>query len=93
MDNSAVAMTGHQPTPLLSLTAKGEEGGKVSLEEICKACGATSVEVLNAYDIKANTEILKGKLDAKGVNVVISRGPCILVGKKRKKQETPENLF
>lgn len=85
MDNSAVAMTGHQPTPLLSLTAKGEEGGKVSLEDICKACGAHSVETLNAYDIKGNTEILKGKLDAPGVNVVISTGPCILVGKKRKK--------
>lgn len=85
MDNASTAMTGHQPTPLLGITAKGEEGGKVSLEELAKACGAASVEVLNAYDIKTNTEILKTKLDAKGVNVLISRGPCILTGRKKKK--------
>lgn len=86
MDNSATAMTGHQPTPLVGVTAKGEESGKVSLEELCKACGAASVRVLSAYDVKGNTEVLKEKLDAPGVHVVISRGPCIQVGKKRKKE-------
>ena len=28
MDNASTAMTGHQPTPLTGITAKGEEGGK-----------------------------------------------------------------
>ncbi|MBF0330121.1 MAG: indolepyruvate oxidoreductase [Nitrospirae bacterium] len=85
MDNDSTAMTGHQPTPLTGITAKGEQGGKVSLEEICRACGVKSVEVVNSYEIAKNTELLKQKLESEGVNVVISRSPCVLlVGKKKK---------
>src|SRR5208282_5263877 len=29
MDNASTAMTGHQPTPLTGITAKGKEGGKI----------------------------------------------------------------
>ncbi|MCX7913417.1 MAG: thiamine pyrophosphate-dependent enzyme [Thermodesulfovibrionales bacterium] len=85
LDNSSVAMTGHQPTPLTGITAKGEEGGKVSLEEICKACGAASVTVVDPLDHETTEAVLKEKLDSEGVNVVIARRPCIHVAKKRKK--------
>lgn len=85
LDNSSVAMTGHQPTPLTGITAKGEEGGKVSLEEICRACGATSVTVVDPIDTEKTEAILREKLDADGVNVVIARRPCIHVGRKKKK--------
>jgi len=85
LDNSSVAMTGHQPTPLTGITAKGEQGGKVSLEEICKACGATSVEVVDPIDHEKTEKILKEKLDSEGVHVVIARRPCIHVAKKMKK--------
>ncbi|MEW6586461.1 MAG: thiamine pyrophosphate-dependent enzyme [Nitrospirota bacterium] len=82
LDNSSTAMTGHQPTPLTGLTAKGEAGGKVSLEEICKACGANSVEVVDPYDVEKTKAILEEKLDAEGVNVVISRRPCVFVARR-----------
>jgi len=82
LDNSAVAMTGNQPTPITGITAKGEEGGKISLEEICKSCGVSSVEVTDPYDVEKTEAILKEKLDAEGVNVVISRRPCVFVTKK-----------
>lgn len=85
MDNESTAMTGHQPTPLTGYTAKGERGGKVSLEEICKACGVDSVTVLNPYKVDENTPVIKEKLDAPGVNVIISCSPCILSAKKTKK--------
>lgn len=85
LDNASVAMTGHQPTPLTGITAKGEQGGKVSLEEICKACGATSVTVVDPMEHEKTEAILKEKLDADGVNVVIARRACIHVAKKRKK--------
>lgn len=84
LDNSSVAMTGHQPTPLTGITAKGEEGGKVRLEDICKACGATSVEVVDPIDHERTEKLLKEKLDSEGVNVVIVRRPCIHVAKKKK---------
>ena len=85
LDNSAIAMTGHQPTPLTGITAKGEEGGKTSLEGLCKACGANSVEVIDPYDVEKTEALLKEKLDSEGVNVVISRRPCVFVTRRRSK--------
>jgi indolepyruvate ferredoxin oxidoreductase alpha subunit len=85
LDNSAVAMTGHQPTPLTGITAKGEEGGRTSLEGICKACGVNSVEVTDPYDVEKTEAILREKIDAKGVNVVISRRPCVFLTRRRSK--------
>ncbi len=86
LDNSAVAMTGGQPTPSTGLTAQGREVHKLSLEDLCKACGADSVEVLSPYtDKDGNTNLIKNKLDSDGVHVLISRAPCVLVAGKRKK--------
>ncbi len=85
MDNASTAMTGHQPTPLTGITAKGQQGGKVSLEELCRACGVKSVDVVDPFDKDATTRTLKEKLDSEGVHIVISRRPCVLVAKKRKK--------
>lgn len=85
MDNSSTAMTGHQPTPFTGTTAKGWEGGKVVLEDLCKACGVDSVEVLNSYEVEKNTGVLKDKLASDGVHVIISRGPCVLLKVKQKK--------
>ena len=85
LDNSSTAMTGHQPTPLTGITAKGEEGGKTSLEGICKSCGVNSVEVIDPYDVEKTEALLKEKLDAEGVNVVISRRPCVFLLKRKSK--------
>jgi len=82
LDNSAVAMTGNQPTPLSGITAKGEEGGKTSLEGLCISCGVNSVEVVDPYDVEKTTALLKEKIDAEGVNVVISRRPCVFVTRR-----------
>jgi indolepyruvate ferredoxin oxidoreductase, alpha subunit len=82
MDNSATAMTGHQPTTLTGITAKGQEGGKINLEDLCRACGATSVEVIDPINLESTEKLIREKLDADGVNVIISRRPCILIKKK-----------
>ncbi len=87
LDNSSVAMTGHQPTPLTGLTAKGEEGGRTSIEELCKACGVTSVEVTDPYEVKKTEALLREKLDAEGVNVIISRRPCVFVTRRLMKMK------
>lgn len=84
LDNSSVAMTGHQPTPAIGITAKGEETKKIDLVQLCKACGVDSVEVVDPYDKKSTFEAIKKGLEAPGVNVVIARRPCILVAKKLK---------
>jgi indolepyruvate ferredoxin oxidoreductase, alpha subunit len=85
LDNSAVAMTGHQPTPLTGVTAKGGEGGKTSLEDLCRSCGVNSVEVADPFDTEKTEAILREKIDAEGVNVVISRRPCVFLLKRKAK--------
>jgi len=84
MDNDSTAMTGHQPTPLTGITAKGEQGGKIVLEDLCKSCGATSVEVLDPFGAKKTKAILDEKLNSDGTHVVIARRPCILVTRRSK---------
>ncbi|MEN2985231.1 MAG: thiamine pyrophosphate-dependent enzyme [Thermodesulfovibrionaceae bacterium] len=81
LDNSSVAMTGHQPTPATGITAKGEATKKLNLAELCKACGADSVEVVDPYDKNSTLRAIKKGLENPGVNVVISQRPCILLKK------------
>jgi len=82
MDNSTTAMTGHQPTSLTGISAKGEEGGGVSLEELCRACGVTSLTVVDPINHELTEGLIREKLDSDGVNVIISRRPCILIKKR-----------
>ena len=39
LDNATTAMTGHQPTPQLGITAMGEKGQPVFLADLVRACG------------------------------------------------------
>lgn len=84
LDNSSVAMTGHQPTPAIGLTAKGEQTKVLNLEELCRACGADSVVVVDPYDKKATLDALSKGLENPGVNVVIAKRACVLIAKKLK---------
>ena len=94
LDNSSVAMTGHQPTPLTGLTAnllpavqRTRDRPAEGLEELCKACGVTSVEVTDPYEVKKTEALLREKLDAEGVNVIISRRPCVFVTRRLMKMK------
>lgn len=84
MDNDSTAMTGHQPTPLTGITAKGKQGGKIVLEDLCKACGATTVEVVAPFDMEKTQAVFEQKLSSEGVHVVIARHPCVLVTRRLK---------
>ena len=85
LDNGTVAMTGHQPTPLTGVTATGGEGGKISLEEIVRACNVASVDVIDPYMEDEVEKLIRKRLDEPGVKVIISRGPCIIIKKRMKK--------
>ena len=84
LDNSVVAMTGHQPTPYLGLTAKNEKTKKLSVVEICKACRVDSVCEIDPFKKEEMISALKKGLDTPGVHVVISKRPCVFVAKKFK---------
>ena len=53
MDNSVIAMTGHQPTPGSGKTAMGTEAKIVKIDDIVKAVGIEKVITVDPYDIKA----------------------------------------
>lgn len=85
LDNSAVAMTGHQPTPATGILATGKEGKAISLEAIVKACGVESLDIVEPYKEKEVEELIKKRIDEPGVRVIISRAPCVIVKKRMKK--------
>jgi indolepyruvate ferredoxin oxidoreductase alpha subunit len=76
MDNQTTAMTGHQPNP----------GSVVKIEEIAKALGA-EVRVANAFSQKNLTAALEELKGLKGSRVLVSRGECRLLTKRKMRQK------
>jgi indolepyruvate ferredoxin oxidoreductase alpha subunit len=87
MDNSVVAMTGHQPTPGSGKTAMGADAKIISIQDIAKGVGIEKVDVVDPYDIEAATAKIKEALDYQGPSVIISRRPCPLLIERGKPRE------
>jgi indolepyruvate ferredoxin oxidoreductase alpha subunit len=82
LDNSTTGMTGHQDHPATGYTLKKTPAKKLDLESLCRACGAGSVEVVDAYNIAQVEDALKRHTGQEGVSVIIARRPCVLLDKK-----------
>ncbi len=81
MDNSIVAMTGHQPTPGSGKTAMGDPAKIINIEDICRAVGVEKVLTVDPYDLKAATRAVREVMDYQGPAVIISKRPCpLLIG-------------
>jgi indolepyruvate ferredoxin oxidoreductase alpha subunit len=83
LDNEITAMTGMQPTPGLGIRADGSKGKAISLERVAAGCGVDFVEVVDPYDIKAMTKLLKKATEyvnssTGGIAVIIARHPCVI---------------
>jgi len=83
LDNLTTAMTGMQPSPSMGIRADGSEGRAISLERIVAGCGVDFIEVLDPYDIKKMTEVLKKASEyiqepEGGIAVIIARHPCLI---------------
>lgn len=83
LDNEITAMTGMQPTPGLGIRADGSKGKAISLERVVAGCGVDFVEVVDPYDIKAMTKLLKKATEyvnssTGGIAVIIARHPCVI---------------
>jgi len=89
LDNKTTAMTGHQPHPGIARTGMGEEGPKIKIEEVVRACGVRNLKVracgvrnLKVIDQGNQKEFInkiKEFLQKKEVSVIIARRPCIFV--------------
>ena len=79
LDNSTTAMTGHQPHPGTGKTMMGNIVDKISIENVLKGIGVTSVVTIDALDLDKVIETVKEVVDQKGVKVIICKSPCIAV--------------
>ena len=78
LDNRTVAMTGHQPTPGSGKTAMGDDAKTVKVEDIAKSLGIEKVDVVDPYDLKKTTKVLRETMEYQGPSVIISERPCPL---------------
>jgi TPP-dependent indolepyruvate ferredoxin oxidoreductase alpha subunit len=78
LDNRTVAMTGHQPTPESGKTAMGDDAKIVSVQAIARSLGIDRVDIVDPYDLKKTTQLLKETMELKGPSVIISERPCPL---------------
>jgi TPP-dependent indolepyruvate ferredoxin oxidoreductase alpha subunit len=87
MDNSVVAMTGHQPTPGSGKTAMGTDAKIVRLQDVAKGVGIDKVVTVDPYDIKATIKAIREILEYNGPSVIISQRPCPLLIERGKPRE------
>ncbi|MEM2098357.1 MAG: thiamine pyrophosphate-dependent enzyme [Candidatus Bathyarchaeia archaeon] len=78
LDNRAVAMTGHQPTPGSGKNALGEAAKAVKLEDIARSLGIEKVQVVDPYDVKNTMRVLRETMTYYGPSVIIAQRPCPL---------------
>ncbi len=90
MDNSVVAMTGHQPTPGSGKTAMGFDAKIIDIKDIAKAVGIEKVTRVDPYDLKATSTAIHEAINYQGPSVIISQRACPLLVEKGKQREIKE---
>ena len=81
LDNGTTAMTGSQPHPGTGKTIKGEETKRLRLEEICRAAGADSVDIINPFNTADLEALVKRRIEEKALSVIIARFPCRILNR------------
>ena len=80
LDNRTTAMTGRQGHPGTGETLSGE-GKEISIEAVCKGLGVDHVSVVDPLSTKKLESEVRLAMDRPGVNVIIARRPCVLLGR------------
>ncbi len=83
LDNRTTAMTGHQGHPGTGVTARGEKTREVKISEIVKAAGIENIYEVDSYNLKETLKIIKSATESEGLNVIISKRPCVLLKEVR----------
>jgi len=79
LDNSTTAMTGGQNHPATGLTIRNEPTKKLILEDLCKSCGVDYVDVVDPKNRAEFEKIVRKRVNADALSVIISRHPCQLL--------------
>ncbi len=84
LDNGTTGMTGHQDHPGTGKTLDGEYAPKVDFEQLVRALGVTSVNVVDPFDMKLLEKTVREELEKDEPSVIICRRPCALLPGMRK---------
>jgi indolepyruvate ferredoxin oxidoreductase, alpha subunit len=86
-DNSTTAMTGFQPHPGVGMTAMGEQGITVPIEDVCRAF-RVRVEICDPFELEKTTQVLLDVLrdEDHGPRVIIMRHECELQRGRRERK-------
>jgi indolepyruvate ferredoxin oxidoreductase alpha subunit len=86
LDNQATAMTGHQPHPGTGITGMQIPSEKVLVEKVAEGCGVKYVRVVNPFETREATAMLKEAVRQSGPSVVVFRSPCTLMDIREKRR-------
>lgn len=81
LDNRTTGMTGGQDHPGTGRTLQGEQTCQVDLQKLADALGIRRVKVVDPYDLKGTTEVLKEEVGTPGPSVIITNRPCVMMEK------------
>lgn len=82
LDNSTTAMTGGQQHPGTGWTIRNEKTKALDIAQMCRACGADNVDVIDPIGkVKELEDLVKQRLDEDALSVIIVKHPCVLIKK------------
>lgn len=91
LDNSTTAMTGSQPHPGTGFTIKGEQTKKADIVEICKACGADTVDLISPAKTEEMETLIKKRINEDNYSVIVVKSACRLIRSPKKVLESYRN--
>jgi indolepyruvate ferredoxin oxidoreductase alpha subunit len=83
LDNGTTAMTGHQPHPGSGKTSQGAPAPAVDLANLVRAAGVQDLQVVDAFNPAELRSAVKSALEHTSTSVIIVRGECAILSKKR----------
>lgn len=84
LDNRTTAMTGQQGNPFNGVTLQDRESVELNLPAILEAIGVDQVNVVDPFDAKAVRAALKEAVGREELDVIIFKGPCVLLDKTKR---------
>jgi len=85
IDNRATAMTGLQDHPGTGRTLMKKKTYNASPEDFARACGIKNVRIIDPLNLGQTLRVLKEEIKKDTASVIISRRPCVLIEKRKKK--------
>ncbi|MFN3268611.1 MAG: thiamine pyrophosphate-dependent enzyme, partial [Zestosphaera sp.] len=75
LDNSVVAMTGHQSTPSWGTTESGRVTKPVEIVELLRSIGVDNLAVVDPFEIDVMINKVSEFIKKSGVNVIVAKAP------------------